>query len=197
MSGVTNFTPFKSDLRSLDQVFYMVSFLDVEAPVISQRRYGGKTVNGIYYYAGATHQNCQAYGDRQSSNLWNESADTKTEPQPLAGMFNDLAGKYDSPISIREVLQRNKVDISWMDLVKSTRPALCRLKYIGEKSTTTTGSGWRFWITLKASEKLECFPRYELTPTEKRTRDFRILNENIFKERVDASERHRTSKSNF
>ncbi len=28
----------------------------------------------------------------------------------------------------------------------------------------------------------------ELTPTEKGSRDFRILNENIFKERVDSSE---------
>ena len=41
----------------------------------------------------------------------------RTEPMPLVGMFNDFIEKYDSPVSIREILQRNKVNISWMDLV--------------------------------------------------------------------------------
>jgi len=49
----------------------------------------------------------------------------RTEPQPLVGMFNDTFGRYDSPVSIHEVLQRNKVDISWMDLV-TWSPAVCR-----------------------------------------------------------------------
>ena len=49
----------------------------------------------------------------------------KIEPQPLVGMFNDLIGKYDSPVSIRSVLQDNKVDMSWMDLL-AWSPSVCR-----------------------------------------------------------------------
>ena len=49
----------------------------------------------------------------------------KAEPQPLVGMFNDLLGKYDSPVSIRYVLQNNKVDMSWMDLM-AWSPAACK-----------------------------------------------------------------------
>lgn len=49
----------------------------------------------------------------------------RTEPQPLVGMFNDALGKYDSPVSIREVLQKNKVDITWMELV-AWSPQVCR-----------------------------------------------------------------------
>ena len=49
----------------------------------------------------------------------------KLEPQPLVGMFNDGLGKYDSPVSIRSLLQNNKVDISWMDLV-AWSPAVAR-----------------------------------------------------------------------
>ena len=49
----------------------------------------------------------------------------KAEPQPLVGMFNDSLGKYDSPISIRHVLQTNKIDMTWMDLV-AWSPAVCK-----------------------------------------------------------------------
>ena len=49
----------------------------------------------------------------------------KTEPQPLIGMFNDTIGKYDSPISIRQVLQNKKVDITWMDLA-AWSPQVCK-----------------------------------------------------------------------
>jgi hypothetical protein len=49
----------------------------------------------------------------------------KAEPQPLVGMFNDALGKYDPPISIRHVLQTNKIDMTWMDLVAWT-PAVCK-----------------------------------------------------------------------
>ena len=49
----------------------------------------------------------------------------KVEMQPIVGMFNDRMGKYDSPVSIREMLQRNKVDMSWMDLV-AWSPAVAR-----------------------------------------------------------------------
>lgn len=36
----------------------------------------------------------------------------KAEPQPLVGMFNESVGRYDAPVSIRQVLQNNKVDIT-------------------------------------------------------------------------------------
>lgn len=49
----------------------------------------------------------------------------KIEPQPIVGMFNDTLGKYDAPISIRELLQKNKVDMTWMDFV-AWSPAVCR-----------------------------------------------------------------------
>jgi hypothetical protein len=49
----------------------------------------------------------------------------KVEPQPVVGMFNETLGKYDTPISIRQVLKANKVDISWMDLI-AWSPGVCR-----------------------------------------------------------------------
>ena len=49
----------------------------------------------------------------------------KAEPQPLVGLFNDVLGKYDSPVSVRRVLQDNKVDITWMYLL-AWSPAVCR-----------------------------------------------------------------------
>ena len=49
----------------------------------------------------------------------------KIELQPIVGMFNDSLGKYDSPMSIRQMLQRTKVDMSWMDLV-AWSPAIGR-----------------------------------------------------------------------
>lgn len=49
----------------------------------------------------------------------------RVEPQPLVGMFNDTLGRYDSPVSIRQVLQNNKVDMTWMDLV-AWSPAVCK-----------------------------------------------------------------------
>lgn len=41
----------------------------------------------------------------------------KAEPQPLVRLFNDILGKYDSPVSVQKILQDNKVDITWMDLL--------------------------------------------------------------------------------
>ena len=49
----------------------------------------------------------------------------KIELQPLVGMFNEAAGAYDSPVSIRAMLQHTKVDMSWMDLV-AWSPAIGR-----------------------------------------------------------------------
>ena len=39
----------------------------------------------------------------------------KAEPQPLIGLFNDLTGNYDKPISIRSLLRSNKIDMSLLD----------------------------------------------------------------------------------
>ena len=41
----------------------------------------------------------------------------RTEPQPLVGLFDDKLGKYDLPVSVRQVLQNTKVDMSLMDLM--------------------------------------------------------------------------------
>ena len=49
----------------------------------------------------------------------------KAEPQPLVGMLNDAVGNYDSPTSIRHVLQNKKLGISWMDLVACS-PTVCK-----------------------------------------------------------------------
>ncbi len=47
----------------------------------------------------------------------------KAEPQPLVGLFNGT--QYESPVSVREVLQSTKVDMTWMDLV-AWSPAVCK-----------------------------------------------------------------------
>lgn len=39
----------------------------------------------------------------------------KAEPQPLVGMINESTGAYDKPVSIRQMLKQNKVNISWMN----------------------------------------------------------------------------------
>ena len=48
----------------------------------------------------------------------------RSEPQPLVGLMNDQ-GSYDSPVSVRNVLQSTKVDMTWMDLV-AWSPAVCK-----------------------------------------------------------------------
>ncbi len=47
----------------------------------------------------------------------------KVEPQPLVGMFNGTS--YENPVSIRQVLQNTRIDLSWMDFV-AWSPAACR-----------------------------------------------------------------------
>ena len=49
----------------------------------------------------------------------------RAEPQQLVGLYNESLLKYDSPVSVREVLQHTKVDMTWMDLV-AWSPAICR-----------------------------------------------------------------------
>ena len=49
----------------------------------------------------------------------------RAEPQQLVGLYNEGLLKYDSPVSVRQVLQHTKVDMTWMDLV-AWSPAICR-----------------------------------------------------------------------
>ncbi len=49
----------------------------------------------------------------------------KIELQPLVGLFNEGSGSFDSPMSVRAMLQHTKVDMSWMDLV-AWSPAIGR-----------------------------------------------------------------------
>ena len=41
----------------------------------------------------------------------------KTEAIPLAGMIDEISGAFDKPVSVREVLKRNRVDTSLMDWI--------------------------------------------------------------------------------
>ena len=49
----------------------------------------------------------------------------RAEPQQLVGLYNEGLLKYDSPVSVRQVLQNTKIDMNWMDLV-AWSPAICR-----------------------------------------------------------------------
>lgn len=52
----------------------------------------------------------------------------KTEPQPLVGMFDESSGAYDKPVSVRQVLKANKVDMTWMDWMAWSPDACKELK---------------------------------------------------------------------
>ena len=49
----------------------------------------------------------------------------RIELQPLVGLFNEGSGSFDAPVSVRAMLQRTKVDMTWMDLV-AWSPAIGR-----------------------------------------------------------------------
>lgn len=59
----------------------------------------------------------------------------KTEPQPLVGMMNESTGAYDRPISVRQVLKQNKVDISWLDWIAWSPDACKELKRLCTRVT--------------------------------------------------------------
>ena len=63
--------------------------------------------------------------DHQPPRPKRKSQKKRTEPTPLLGMFNDTIGSYDKAISVRQMLQGNKIDISWMDLV-AWSPQVCK-----------------------------------------------------------------------
>lgn len=49
----------------------------------------------------------------------------KTEATPLAGMIDEISGVFDKPVSVREVLKRNRVDISLM-VQMAWSPSACK-----------------------------------------------------------------------
>ena len=49
----------------------------------------------------------------------------RVELQPLVGMYNDSLEGYESAISIRQVMQNNKIDMTWMDVL-AWSPAMCK-----------------------------------------------------------------------
>ena len=63
--------------------------------------------------------------DPRPRNKGKKRVGKKIELQPLVGLFNEGSGAFDSPVSVRAMLQHTKVDISWMDLV-AWSPAIGR-----------------------------------------------------------------------
>lgn len=49
----------------------------------------------------------------------------KTEATPLAGMIDETSGAFDKPVLVREILKRNRVDISLMDWM-AWSPSACK-----------------------------------------------------------------------
>ncbi|KAL8845914.1 MAG: hypothetical protein Q9221_008958, partial [Calogaya cf. arnoldii] len=49
----------------------------------------------------------------------------RAEPTPLVGLLDKRTGNMDSPISIRQVLKNNKVDMTWIDWM-AWLPSACR-----------------------------------------------------------------------
>ncbi|KAL8795800.1 MAG: hypothetical protein Q9182_007483 [Xanthomendoza sp. 2 TL-2023] len=49
----------------------------------------------------------------------------RAEPLPLVGMMNDTQGSFKKPVSIRQVLKDNKVDMSFMDFM-AWSPSACK-----------------------------------------------------------------------
>ena len=67
----------------------------------------------------------QATADTRTKRKGQRRAGKSNTPLPLVGMFNESKGAHDSPISVRQMLQNTKVDISWMDLI-AWSPAIQR-----------------------------------------------------------------------
>lgn len=68
----------------------------------------------------------------------------KVELQPVVGLFNESIGGFDAPLSVRQLLQTNKVDITWMDLV-AWSPAMCKeLKRLCTRVTKKRASKSKF-----------------------------------------------------
>ena len=59
----------------------------------------------------------------------------KADPQPLVGMFNDTTGTYDKPVSVRQVLKDNKVDMSLLDFMAWSPEACREMKRLATKVT--------------------------------------------------------------
>lgn len=59
----------------------------------------------------------QANDTRQKIKPKKRVGGKKAEPMPLVGLFDELTGSYDSPVSVRAVLQQTKVELSLLNLV--------------------------------------------------------------------------------
>ena len=55
----------------------------------------------------------------------------KTEPQPLVEMINKDIGADDKPMSIRHVLRKKKMDLTWMDYLARSPSALKNVEDYG------------------------------------------------------------------
>lgn len=102
----------------------------------------------------------QAATNERSKKKGQKRVDKKTKPLPVMGVFNDLAEKYNFPVSIRHVLQNNKIDISWMNLV-AWSPTVCReIKRLCTRvSKRTSKKSTQHDSNLKCEIDLSFFPR--------------------------------------
>lgn len=48
----------------------------------------------------------------------------KTEGMPLAGMMDEISGAFDKPVSVREVLKRDRVILDWWTLLVGAKTPL-------------------------------------------------------------------------
>ena len=55
--------------------------------------------------------------DSRPRNKAKKRVGKKAEPMPLVGLFDENTGSFDAPMSVRAMLQRTKVEMSWLDLV--------------------------------------------------------------------------------
>ena len=70
-------------------------------------------------------QNVTQAADDRPKSKGKKRVSKKIELQPLVGMYNESLGKFDSPMSTRQMLQQTTVDMFWMDLV-AWSPAIGR-----------------------------------------------------------------------
>lgn len=60
-------------------------------------------------------QNPQFQAGEKNGKKSQKKVGKRTDPQPLIDMMNDVTGSYNKPISVRQILKQNKIDMSWMN----------------------------------------------------------------------------------
>ena len=73
-------------------------------------------------------QNPQFQAGEKSGKKSQKKVGKRTDPQPLIDMMNDVTGSYNKPISIRQILKQNKIDMSWMNWITWSPDACKELK---------------------------------------------------------------------